>query len=245
MATQIDVNSIVAATWAHRHVAECAASQRYARLARELRYLHAPSELVVRAETASADEARHADLCLHLAEYYGWSGEPATMSEDDCTAPKHYDAHDALLYELVGFCCLSETLNAALMLATLEKTTVRRIKDVVHSLLSDEVKHGQLGWGMLQWSLECGRGGFISDALVGLLQSIGFTNLYAGPSEESWPEELTAHGELSLSFRREIFVSAMNSIIFAGFDQAGISTESTRCWLTAYEPRFGESSVRP
>ena len=229
---------MVAATWAHRHVAECAASLRYARLARELRHLKAPGELVRRAEAASQDEARHADLCLKLAERYGWAGDAVDMSEGECTAPAHFDAHDSLLYELVGFCCLSETLNAALLLATLEQASVPHIRDVVRSLLADEVKHGQLGWGMLQWSLECGRGAFLEDELVGLLQSIGLVNLYVDAPETSWSEELTEHGELSIGMRQDIFVSAMNSVVFAGFEQVGISTAATRHWLAAFEPRF-------
>ena len=240
MQADIDVRTMVAATWAQRHGAECAASQRYARLARELRFQRAPSELVVRAETASEDEARHAELCLTLAKRYGWEGDAVEMSADECKAPSQFDEHDSLLYELVGFCCLSETLNAALLLAILEQATVPRIRDVVRSLLADEVKHGQLGWGMLQWSLECGRGAFLADELVGMLQSIGLANLYVGSTETKWSDELTNHGELSTAMRQEIFLAAMNSVVFAGFEQAGISTASTRSWLAAYEPRFGE-----
>ncbi|MEC8022997.1 MAG: ferritin-like domain-containing protein [Myxococcota bacterium] len=238
MSPPLDVRSTVAMTWGHRHVAECAASQRYARLADNLRRIYAPEALIIRADRAAQDESRHAELCLTLAKSYGWTGDAVVLAEDSCTAPPQYEGHDAVLYEIVGFCCLSETLNAALMLATLEHTTVARIRDIVRQLLADEVKHGQLGWGMLQWSLGQGRGEFLSEVLVQLLESIGLHTLYSNRAEVAWSDELTAHGELSRRRRQDIFVEAMHSVVFAGFEQAGITTDSTRSWLATFDPRF-------
>ena len=85
---------------------------------------------------------------------------------------------------------------------------------------------------------ECGRGAFLQDEIVGMLQAIGVKRLYSDVDEGAFFEDLARYGELSQSARQEIFVTAMQTIIFPGLERAGIDSSPTAQWLGLIDARF-------
>lgn len=236
----------VAQTWAGRYAAERVASRRYALWASGLERLDAPAAIVQGLLQASVDEQRHAYLCLDVARAYGWSHPPADNEfESRSTKVEHEQHNSRLLLDMLGFCCIAETLNASLLLKTLEYATAPQILEAVRTLLADEIRHGQLGWMALRWHV--GQRGTLSlqQQLIPLLQGLGTPSLFEGIDDDSWPAELVAHGELSRPTRREIFWQAMSEVVLRGFDQAEIDTRPLRIWLGEFDPRFElEAAVR-
>lgn len=151
-------------------------------------------------------------------------------------------SHEAVVRELVSFCCISETLNASLLVETLEHATEPLIRETVHTLLSDEVRHGRLGFTSLGWSRDLGRTDGLSGALVSMLESLRVGDLFERDDVTPWPEALVQHGELSVSMRREIFWRAMSGVVLRGFDAFGLDTSSTRVWLARFDARFASAT---
>src|SRR5688500_2200159 len=104
----------VQATWLFRTRAEIEASARFAAAAKELDELGAEAVVVEGAREAAADEARHRDLCAEIAARWG-----APNARVHTPSPKRIgrstEPRDRLLWEMVAVCCISETMNTALL----------------------------------------------------------------------------------------------------------------------------------
>src|SRR5207237_1269423 len=58
-------------------------------------------------------------------------------------------ARDAVLYEIVAACCITETESVATLATLLTGTAEPRVRTVVHEIARDEVVHGRMGWAHL------------------------------------------------------------------------------------------------
>jgi len=221
----------VGGIWAFRARLEENASARFERLGRRLEHVGAGREALPLARRAVRDERRHAALCDVVAGHYGGAPPRVRLSPDDI-APAHFSLRDRALYEVVAFCCLTESINAVLMSVTLKLATAPPIRAAVRAILRDEVWHARLGWAHLAHERAHGRGDCLGEALPRMLRGTVEEELFdaEGPADAGTPA-LVAHGELPRPLRLEIFATALRDVVFPGLENSGVPTVAGREWL--------------
>ncbi len=228
------IRARVASTWAFRTRAEIEAAARFARMATELSEVGATQVVIRGAEGASADEKRHRDLCANLAAKWG---EPTALSHvprrerigRSAMAPR-----DRLLWELVAVCCISETMNVALMARCMEVVKDEEIRSTLHELLKDEVQHARLGWAHLAAERVAGRGEFLGDVLPLMLEASVEPGFLEGTLAVPWTDELYDYGELPWVELVQIYRDTLNLVVFPGFQAVEIDTAKARAWLEGH-----------
>ena len=232
---------LVAQTWAVRAVAERQATRRFERLSVDLLEHHATDQVVALAREAVDDERRHALRCDDVAAHFGWDPSAALLEQEATRlAPDHLNPRDALLYEMVAFCCITETINSSMLLETLGFARSPIVCDAVREILKDEVSHSRLGWAHLAAERLQGRGEFLSKELVGMFKEIGLSLIFDAEDRARDADVLAQYGELSFERRTEIFKAVVSDVILPGFDQAGLDTGSVRHWL---QPVLADDSL--
>jgi hypothetical protein len=137
---------------------------------------------------------------------------------------------ERLLYEVVVFCCLVESINAAMLTMTYELATAPRIREATRTILEDEVDHARLGWAHLATERAQGRGDFLAELLPGMLREVIDDELVAKHDPTTPDSALEAHGNLSLSTKREIFAASLRDVILPGLDALTVNTAPARRW---------------
>ncbi len=158
------------------------------------------------AESAIEDEIRHARLCDEVAEEYGWdsSAHQHPIPEVPPFGPPGLSTEDRLLFEIVAFCCFTESINASMLVETLKITTTPRLKEVLREILRDEISHAKLGWAHLASMRQEGKGDFLSQTLPFIFHTAMVEEIFIpDPKRES--EVLAEYGELNNQRRSDIF----------------------------------------
>jgi hypothetical protein len=228
----------LAGVWAFRARAERDAIVRFRRLASELDRLGAERRVVELARAAVEDEQRHASSCAELARHYG-SREAPSVGAAPPIGPRTLSAADRLLYEVVAFCCVTETLNTSLMHVAYLRARVPYAREAIREILKDEVWHSRMGWAHLHAARAQARGGFLSAALPRMLAGAVRVELFADSAEADESELLADHGELPATTRIEVFESAARDVLLPGLEELGIDTGPARAWIESAIERSG------
>src|SRR5262249_10604332 len=141
------VRQTAGAAWAFRARVEREAAHRFRRLSAAIPAFDPESPVCALLWRAAADEERHADLCAGLAASYGFRSEGGAA--DVPIAPKAFGARDAVLYEMVAACCITETESVATLATLLGESAEPRVRAVLREIARDEVVHGRMGWAHL------------------------------------------------------------------------------------------------
>ncbi|MFO7565289.1 MAG: ferritin-like domain-containing protein [Enhygromyxa sp.] len=227
-----DERAVVAAMWAFRARSENQAAARFARIAERLDALEAPAPLRALARRSIEDERRHRARCAALAEGFGHASLAAELIEAPApeVAPGHLPAARRLSYELVAFCCLTESINAALLTHSFATTTDPDSRAAVREILADEVQHARLGWAYLAHQSERA---WLSEHFARMLAATVPEEL-RDPRIQSDPSQaLRAHGVFSRSELRKILIECVDQVIRPGFSLLGVDAEPIRAWMTA------------
>jgi rubrerythrin len=94
------------------------------------------------------EERRHGVLCAAVLEALGGQ---AVFVEEPCDYPMHEDASplEAVARNVLSICCLSETVAVALIGAERLAMTPGPLRDLLESILADEIGHARFGWRLL------------------------------------------------------------------------------------------------
>jgi hypothetical protein len=224
---------VLAGVWAFRARAERDAIVRFRRLASELRRLGAEQRVIELASAAVDDEQRHAQLCSDLAGHYGSRDSP-TIGSAPAIGPRDALPADRTLYEVVAFCCVTETLNTSLMQVAYSRARVPYVRAALREILRDEIWHSRLGWAHLYSARANGQGDFLPAALPRMLAGAVRMELFTdSPAEAGDGVELLAdHGELPQATRIEVFESAARDVLLPGLEGLGIDTGAARAWIS-------------
>jgi hypothetical protein len=236
--TRSAVRERAARAWAFRWSVELLAERAFAHIADELAALGYPDELVIAARRVSGDEARHAILCEELAVELG-ATEPVPLGDRIQLAPPSLSREDALLYEIVARCCVAETESTATLTQLMTGTRTARIRNVVHEIARDEVRHARLGWQFLAYVFgERTRDLAVLGAHLPAMLATGGAPLFAVPSmdrraQEARDADSADLGVFSLATQRRIFVDVLDEVVFPGLELYGIPTAHAREWLAS------------
>ena len=138
--------------WIESARAEKASIPAFLRMACELKRLGAPGALQRAALDAAYDEARHTDVCLDRA--HAASGRHWSVDELDAPARVVDLATFAEEAWLDG--CLGEGQAAEALDLAAGHARSSDVKMAISSVVSDEGKHAELAWAVLDWTLHEG-----------------------------------------------------------------------------------------
>jgi hypothetical protein len=228
------IAAFVASTWAERAHAEIGAGKRFRRLAARLRRAGAPAAIAAMALRSSRDETRHARLCRDLARELGhdtgFRPLPIPADKRAALAPAARGDREQLLCDVVAICCLTETINAALLAVLHEKTDLSPVKATLETILDDELNHGRLGWAWLAHEAERQDLRPLGPRLPALLEAAVRDELFEAPCGGSDGESLR-HGVLPPAMRLQQFANTLETVVFPGFALFDVDTGPARTWL--------------
>lgn len=231
LAAPSHLRPVVASAWKFRWQVELEAEARFARLAERLERIGASPALADLARRASQDERRHAGLCAELARGYGESipsaGSP-TLRE---IAPPGLLLRGQVLYEMVACCCITETESMGVLTTLLGAARAPRLRQILHELAGDEVRHSRLGWAHLASEHAQGATSFLGPLIPAMLAGSIDPELFvqAPPGEDD--EALLEYGVLPRRMKLEVFRHTLGEVVLPGLDHLGVDTAPARSWL--------------
>jgi hypothetical protein len=143
---------------------------------------------------------------------------------------------DRVLYEMIAFCCITESLNASLMMLSYERAHDPDVRAALRVILRDEVSHSRMGWMHLAAERAQGHGAFIAKALPYMLAGTVRDELFAHAhvaQDDARASRLADHGELAASIRLEIFAHTLEDVVYPGLEALRIDTRPARAWVAS------------
>jgi hypothetical protein len=219
-----------AGVWAYRARAEAQASGRFAQIARDLKTTGAPEALVSLAKEAQGEESHHVELCLGMVKELGGTIPRPEIPHVPSGLPG-LNLGQSLLLQVVGMCCINETVSAAVLGEMLKNATHPLAHRTIQTILKDEVGHARLGWGYLAWSAQKEDVSGLEPLLPGLLQNAVEDELFESSMLVDPAESALGLGAVPRASRWALFQAAMEDLVFPGFEQLGVSTRAAKDWL--------------
>jgi hypothetical protein len=223
-----EIRATAGKAWAFRHWVERDAEARFARLAGRLERIGTPALLIAKAHEASRDEARHAMYCGELADRYGHAHLPSTEPSE--IAPARLSPRQRVLYE-VAASCLAESESSVMLVTLIHHARDSGMRRLLRELSRDEVAHARFGWAVLASHRRTDDLSFLARWIPWMLSTTAgdtFRRDTVGPEDEA----LVEHGVLPYSMRRQVFIDALEDVIFPGLDALAIDAGPSRAWLS-------------
>lgn len=218
--------------WSRRRDAELEAELRFRRLAMRLAAVGAIDEVVALAREASEEEAHHALVCARTAQSFGPTPDAEKPHLQE-VGPAELDLRDRVLFETAAFCCVTETIDGALLEASLARATHPGVREALEVLLRDERDHSRLGWLHLAAERAAGRGAFLEAHLPAILDGTVHEELFAPLSLPEEEDSLARLGLLPGGTRLAVLRATLTEVVLPGFERAGVGSGPARQWLAA------------
>ena len=231
----------VVAMWAFRARGEHETAASYEDLGARLQAAGADAAITARVIAAAADEARHGALCAEMAARFETRPVAIAPARRRRIAPHELDGGARLAYEMVALFCVTESINATLLLRSWQQASDAATRRTLHALLADEMEHSRIGWAYLgaepRFHDEVARG--LPRMLAAATdEGNGDRPFLADPSPAQHRAVLVAHGLLAQAVLREVFLEAMNDVVLPGLELCGVATADARRWLAACTSRW-------
>src|SRR5262245_2495274 len=229
--TDAEIRAAMASLWIHRLASERDAEARFERLALRLDAISASQKVVALAHRAVEDEARHGSLCAELVRYFGVEPPAGRTVAVEDLAPAGLSEQQQILYEVVAFSCITETMNAALLTVSLAHVRDPPVRRATQAILKDEVQHSRLGWAHAAWEHERASCAWLGKLLPRILQGAATDELRR---PRDWTPDAAAllyYGSLPRPMRIELFRASLCDVIFPGLEACGVPCASGRAWL--------------
>jgi hypothetical protein len=226
------LRTAIGAAWAFRTRVEREAAERFSRLEVAIASRDAASPVVGLMGRAARDERRHAEFCAELAGRYGEPVGPE-WPPPIAIAPSGLGPREAILYEVVASCCITETESVATVASLLGRETEPTVREVLHQIAKDEVVHGRMGWTHLARETQAMDTAFVSRLVPAMLSGTIDEGMFAPAPADLDEGELLHHGVLPAARKKEIFVRTLEHVVLPGLEHFGIDTAPARAWLLA------------
>jgi rubrerythrin len=226
----VTAREAIASAWSFRARVERDAERRFERLAAEIASFDSQSPVIELMRQAARDERRHAKLCAALATEHGANEVPGSC-EPASIVPRQLGPREAVLYEVVAACCVTETESVATVASLLGEDLASGVRDVLHEIARDEVSHSRMGWAHLAREAPSADPGFLAPFLPAMLSGAVDERIFSSPDDERGSDELLRHGVLPLARKREIFLGTLHEVVLPGLEQFGIDSAPALAWL--------------
>lgn len=232
MSTRYDVGmgtAWLAAHWQERAASELRVASYSARLLTDAIAAPVPAAVVDMLARAPEDEVRHTNVCLEMARRHGGDAEwPGPVASDPLVLDK-VSAEERTALALVSHGCLNETVANAWLERSLAVATDDRARAAIRELLADEIVHARTGWALLG-SPEFRRFRAVVGAYLATMVRATL-RVWMGPKKNLLPGGAHEHGVLSLAETRAVACDAIDTLVLAGFEEAGIRVGRARAAL--------------
>jgi len=199
----------------------------FARFSLQLLALGAPPDLIVRSQSAMADETRHTRMAFALATEY--LGSPIGPGQLDMTGALAEITLEEVLRTVILEGCVGETVAAMEAREALTYVTDPTLRVVFGEIARDESEHAMLAWCAVGWL--CDTFGERALAVVGEIVDDVRAGLATLPISEpdAQDEALLALGFVSQKVRNELRRGATERVVLRGLEAlvcgAGIDTD--------------------
>jgi len=209
---------------------EYAAVSLFGQIVSGLAMTGAPIDIVAAATTVSADELRHSEYCLRMAQLA--SGKPHELRVDHRTLSELASTlgdRDELDFHMLKYAAVGETLAAALLHACKRQAKDPVVKSLFRSLCADEVRHARLGWYYMVWrekELSVPQKQRLADRIAAFVVNFD-SEFHTGrdaPAEHA--ESARALGVLDTPALRTVVIDVVEEEILPGLDALGFGTSS-------------------
>jgi hypothetical protein len=230
--------------WRMRAVQEYHSLALFTQLSSQVHLLGAPLDWSGAFARMIADEVRHTELCVRMAETLG-AGEPASIEPQDLHLPLQGPTLRAhVRHAVVAAFCVGETLSGRMFRRCLRAATVPLAKGVVRAIVDDETFHGQFGWEAAALlmrpngpTFEAERSSLVAD-LPGMFRH--YRRLCAADPGEAWARNARApeaepdpnFGTLTLAGYARSFYDGMLEDVVPGLVAIGLH-EAEGAWEAA------------
>lgn len=142
------------------------------------------------------------------------------------------DPELAVALYLAEACCLSETIGAVTIEATLGAATGALPRAALRELLTDEVDHARMGWAYLGAPQ---LGGKKREAIAAHLPALfaAMLDYWKALGARPTPPAVLGHGCLPLERLEELVFLAFDEIALPGFAHVGIDTRGAAAYLAS------------
>jgi len=226
----------LASRWFYRAGLEHAAAFRFRRLAERMAAAGFDAELVAIARLAEMQERAHVRLCVEIAARFGRGPELPAETVVTEVAPAAWALRDRVLYEVVAFCCVTETANAVVVTAGADDIDDTAIRRAVRTILADEVQHSRLGWRCLTTHpLDDAQRAWLGAYLPSMLAGTVRSDLFRAQLVIGDEATMQRYGTLPLAGRREAFLTGMREVLLPGLAEFGVDTAAGARFLDELE----------
>ncbi len=242
---EAEIRAAMGALWVHRGTSEREAHARFKGLVGRLWDVGANRSVIEMALEASGDEVRHAAICDGLARHFDTEPQLGNVGAPPELAPAELPPRQRVLYDVVAFCCLAETMNAALLATTLKHVRDDVVRRAVRRILKDEVKHSRLGWAHLAWERSGGSCELLAECLPRMLEGAITEEIERPRALTPDAPRLLHYGSLPRATRLALFQASLRDVIFPGLRAHGVSTRQGEAWVAAAFSRQPDLDPRP
>ncbi len=216
------------ATWRGRMVNEHGSARVFEALAAQMEQAGLGAELVDACAAFAGEERRHGVLCGAVVEALG--GEARAEALEETPLPLHPEVAplEGVLRNLLSISCLSETVAVSLIGAERLAMPEGELRDLLTTILADEVGHARFGWGLvarhvpdLDPAARLRLGAYLRVALAHL-ESHELAHL---PVDAYPPPEGAALGLCSGAEARELFYETVQGVILPRLRSLGLPAE--------------------
>jgi hypothetical protein len=212
--------------WRERARSELSVASYSSRLVTQAIAADVPPAVVDMLARAPSDEVRHAHVCLEMSRHHGGDGAwPMDVKSEPLAVPG-LSSNETTVLALVSHGCINETVANVWLERSLAVATNRKARAALRELLGDEIVHARTGWAFVGAPAFRPWRGLVAKYMTSMIRAT--LRVWTGPKAHVLPEGAHEHGVLSLEETRSIAREAVESLVLAGFDEAGITTARAR-----------------
>jgi hypothetical protein len=226
-----ETRDALAAVWQRRGGLELDVGAGFAAITTELIEHGAAPEVIAIVSGAVRDEVHHAEISVDLAAVY--RGDAPRWPEPAPTfVPELAPAKGPLLATLhvIAMCCINETIACAVLEASLARAKTPLVRAGLQSILSDEVEHARAGWAHLASPFVSAETKAALPAWIKRLVSGKIAALLDRDAPIPEAALVPDHGILSPEAFLGVLRSALDDLVFPGFERAGLDARAARAW---------------
>jgi hypothetical protein len=205
-----DERAALCSNWTEIGLMEHASIAAFARFCMQLMQLGAPSELLVSAQAAMADETLHTELAFDLASRY--AGHQISAGPLPLNHAGMNENAEEILRLVIQEGCLGETVAALEAVEARAHCRVSDVSLVLDRIANDEQNHAALAWRFVSWAIT--QSPTLRDVARSEFARIARDAQTATPSRAATDTvDLRAHGALPQSLRAELRTAAIRDVV--------------------------------
>ncbi len=236
MSDSLDEESreLIASTCERRAALELEGAAAFSVVTGALFHLGADPAIIDLSARAIAEELRHSEIYRALATHSSGREAPPPRPAP-IEVPAYSDIAPSLrpALHVVGMCAINETMACAFLELCLEGATAPRVREGVREVLSDEIRHGRIGWAWLATVGPSERAAIAPHILPMLRSQVTRWRAQIATLPTGGVAE---HGCPSGAAIERATLRSIDELVLPGFEHLSIDVAAARAWLASGAP---------